>query len=444
MRYKAAQEVAGTATDNLALMWCCSNRHSFIWDLTGLSFDKTIRWHRWSGRAAIFQMGFHGLLMYWYYYTLIEVQHIHEDADEREFKTFYDAVTDGILQKNGSGAIAFAFSAILFLSSISFLRRFSFLTFLSLHWIFLLFFLVFSILHDLSTLQTLFIPLCIWIIDLRWRWKSIHIDTSLVSLTPLPGGVVRFELQREKKWSYEAGQYVFLCVPELGLTEWHPFSISSSPQQNMLVLHARALGSWSKRLMVLALRNALQEREKLEQKQRQQKNEEVAEDGEVLHQLHLSPAASSFTPSSTPSSSSSPSALPPLHCYVEGPYGSLSLPLPSYSYIIMFSGGIGITPLQSIFNDLVLKDRERKEKENEGAREKENEPGKEQGTVFKGVELKRFAIHLGCSRSRACSSSVRRNSNASHSLPLSVCRPCTLFFNHFLPSICTLSFPSEP
>ena len=43
-----------------------------------------------------------------------------------------------------------------------------------------------------------------------------------------------------------------------------------------------------------------------------------------------------------------------LKCFVEGPYGQLQVaPLRNYSSIVMISGGIGITPLQSIFNELV-------------------------------------------------------------------------------------------
>ena len=38
---------------------------------------------------------------------------------------------------------------------------------------------------------------------------------------------------------------------------------------------------------------------------------------------------------------------------MEGPYGSVNLPLERYEHIVLISGGIGITPMQSIFNDKV-------------------------------------------------------------------------------------------
>jgi len=39
--------------------------------------------------------------------------------------------------------------------------------------------------------------------------------------------------------------------------------------------------------------------------------------------------------------------------FIEGPYGCVSLPLHYYQHIILISGGIGITPMQSVFNEII-------------------------------------------------------------------------------------------
>jgi len=39
--------------------------------------------------------------------------------------------------------------------------------------------------------------------------------------------------------------------------------------------------------------------------------------------------------------------------FIEGPYGSVSLPLHYYQHVVLISGGIGITPMQSVFNELI-------------------------------------------------------------------------------------------
>jgi predicted ferric reductase len=51
---------------------------------------------------------------------------------------------------------------------------------------------------------------------------------------------------------YTAGQYMFLCLPDITLWEWHPFSLSSCPGQAEAHMHVRALGDWPARLEKLA------------------------------------------------------------------------------------------------------------------------------------------------------------------------------------------------
>jgi NAD(P)H-flavin reductase len=58
----------------------------------------------------------------------------------------------------------------------------------------------------------------------------------------------------KERFQYEAGQYVFVCIPKLSTLEWHPFSLSSSPHHSSVMIHARVLGNWTKRLSSLAYR----------------------------------------------------------------------------------------------------------------------------------------------------------------------------------------------
>ena len=52
------------------------------------------------------------------------------------------------------------------------------------------------------------------------------------------------------KFDYHAGQYAFMCIPELGMFQWHPFSMSSAPFEADCMLHIRVLGNWTKSLYV--------------------------------------------------------------------------------------------------------------------------------------------------------------------------------------------------
>jgi hypothetical protein len=72
-----------------------------------------------------------------------------------------------------------------------------------------------------------------------------------VVLTPLPGDVVKVSFPAGTL-KYSAGQYMFLCLPDLSLWQWHPFSLSSSPGQSEAHMHIRALGDWTKQVVKLA------------------------------------------------------------------------------------------------------------------------------------------------------------------------------------------------
>ena len=43
-------------------------------------------------------------------------------------------------------------------------------------------------------------------------------------------------------------QYVFLQCSELSLFEWHPFTLTSAPEENYLSVHIRKAGDWTGRI----------------------------------------------------------------------------------------------------------------------------------------------------------------------------------------------------
>jgi predicted ferric reductase len=51
---------------------------------------------------------------------------------------------------------------------------------------------------------------------------------------------------------YTAGQWVFVCIPKLGLLHWHPFTISSSARDEKMTLHLDCGGRWTGEVAKLA------------------------------------------------------------------------------------------------------------------------------------------------------------------------------------------------
>lgn len=62
---------------------------------------------------------------------------------------------------------------------------------------------------------------------------------------------VKATIPSERLWKYHAGQYVFLQVPELGTSQWHPFTVSICVGKEMR-LHIKTDGNWTQNLRGLA------------------------------------------------------------------------------------------------------------------------------------------------------------------------------------------------
>ncbi|KAH0620117.1 hypothetical protein JD844_014733 [Phrynosoma platyrhinos] len=72
---------------------------------------------------------------------------------------------------------------------------------------------------------------------------------SIMEINLLPSKVTHLVIQRPPFFHYKPGDYVYLNIPIIAKYEWHPFTISSAPEQTeTLWLHIRSLGQWTNRL----------------------------------------------------------------------------------------------------------------------------------------------------------------------------------------------------
>jgi predicted ferric reductase len=70
---------------------------------------------------------------------------------------------------------------------------------------------------------------------LRYGYQASCKHSRKATIEVLPADVVRVTIPTLGNFTYRPGQYIFLCVPEIGLFEWHPFSISSAPCESAKV-----------------------------------------------------------------------------------------------------------------------------------------------------------------------------------------------------------------
>lgn len=210
-------------------------------------------------------------------------------------------VYHGIVSKkaDGSGIVLVALMGALLIFSFFPIRRWVFEIFLKIHWVLFIGVAVAALIHEAGVVM---IGVGIWAFDILCRsfvlWRNRR-NSATVMMTRLPADVVRLSF-RKRDFRYMAGQYVFICIPKVSYFEWHPFSLSSSPHNDEVYIHVRVLGNWTKQLY------------------------EKADSTKTT-------------------------------AYIDGPYGQPSVDIDGdkYKIFLFVSGGIGITPMQSICNDLI-------------------------------------------------------------------------------------------
>ena len=154
---------------------------------------------------------------------------------------------------NPTGFLLLLILALMFLCSLPFVRRGgSFEVFYWTH-LFYIFFFVLVLLHGPNFWKWFLIPGLIFIIErsLRFIWmRSDRGKTYVSSGIILPSRVINLVIKRPFHFDYRPGDYVFINIPAIAKYEWHPFTLSSAPENDDHIgLHIRAVGEWTNRLL---------------------------------------------------------------------------------------------------------------------------------------------------------------------------------------------------
>ena len=95
-------------------------------------------------------------------------------------------------------------------------------------------------------------PACIFLLEKAISLYKTHAKTGKSYVTTgvvLPSRVVNLVIKRPPNFTFKPGDYVYLNIPSIANFEWHPFTISSAPEQaDTLSLHIRAVGHWTNSL----------------------------------------------------------------------------------------------------------------------------------------------------------------------------------------------------
>jgi predicted ferric reductase len=95
-------------------------------------------------------------------------------------------------------------------------------------------------------------PGIIFLLELTYRMLTSLMGkgkASIMAGVVLPSRVTNLIVKRPHNFSFAPGDWVFVKIPAIAKSEWHPFTISSAPeQQDIFTLHIRGVGEWTNRL----------------------------------------------------------------------------------------------------------------------------------------------------------------------------------------------------
>ena len=120
-----------------------------------------------------------------------------------------------------------------------------------------------------------------------------------------PSRVIELQM-RKSGWKACAGQYIFVQCSNLSNLEWHPFTLTSCPEEDFFSVHIRIVGDWTEGLSKLC-------------------DKHKADQAESTPDIRLS---------------------------VDGPFGTASTDVFQYQAVMCVGAGIGVTPFASILKSI--------------------------------------------------------------------------------------------
>ncbi|KAJ8790342.1 hypothetical protein J1605_021419 [Eschrichtius robustus] len=242
-----------------------------------------------------------------------------------------------------------------------------------------------------------------------WKWllvpgtlffleKAVGLAASrvealcIVEVNLLPSKVTHLLIRKPPLFHYRPGDYLYLNIPTIAHHEWHPFTISSAPEQKDTIwLHIRSQGQWTNRLYESFKKSdpvgcgseRLSRSLKMRRSQRKPQ-------GAVASNKDVSVELMSYRPKGTPQQedeglvyvgtkdglqaqweaaaedlglvskvSSENHRFCNIKCYIDGPHGTPNRRIFASEHAVLVGAGVGITPFASILQSILYRHQKR-------------------------------------------------------------------------------------
>ena len=270
-------------------------RHSVLFLLLGLPFERMVEMHRWASRATLVAGIVHA------------IHHLYKAISTENVQFL-------LMWKQICGVASLCTMILMAILAWDTIRRKCFEVFLYPHQFLALAAVILAMLHapQLTNVYLLGVPTLWYLADQFFRIYLGCRPYTISRMESIPGGVTKLTIKRgsseslsSNMFKYEPGQYCWLMIPAISGLQYHPFSISSGPeseQSNSITFHIKNMGN-----------------------------------GSFTHALNTKARAMAADLNSGLNN----------RVAVVGPYGSFGLNLKKYDILYLVAGGIGVTPMAS-------------------------------------------------------------------------------------------------
>jgi NADPH oxidase len=217
-----------------------------------------------------------------------------------------------------TGHIVVLIMVLMYSSAVESIRRPMFEIFWFTHHLFILYYGILSfhgaaaLLEPPTFVYWIVGPLALYFIERTVRILRGKQTTMLLLARQHPSRVIELRMKKHS-FEYEPGQYLFLNCPYISKNEWHPFTITSAPDEDFVSVHINAVGNWTNALTTLL-------------------NPEK-KTGIVQEDLLEAPDGSAIL-------------------RIDGPFGAASDQVFKYKTVVLVGAGIGVTPFASILKHI--------------------------------------------------------------------------------------------
>ncbi|KAG6487352.1 hypothetical protein ZIOFF_055938 [Zingiber officinale] len=177
-----------------------------------------------------------------------------------------------------------------------------------------------------TTWMYLAVPLILYASERLIRaFRSSIRAVKILKVAVYPGNVLTLQVSKPQGFKYRSGQYIFVNCAAVSPFQWHPFSITSAPQDDYISVHIRTLGDWTRQLKA------------------------------VFSQVCQPPMGGKSGLLRADFDDNSSNGLAPSfpRVLIDGPYGAPAQDYKKYEVVLLVGLGIGATPFISIVKDIV-------------------------------------------------------------------------------------------